>query len=113
MSDAPGDAVPKLLDGSIDLTWGGPMRVMQTYHNVPGCDLVCFGEVVTRDPFLLVGPIATPRIAGMADLAAMTLGTVSEVPTPWMCLQQDLRDAGIDPAKVERISGRAMTRSSP
>ena len=30
-SDAPGDAVPKLLDGSIDLTWGGPMRVMKSF----------------------------------------------------------------------------------
>jgi NitT/TauT family transport system substrate-binding protein len=28
-SDAPGDAVPKLIDGTIDLTWGGPMRVMK------------------------------------------------------------------------------------
>src|ERR1043165_3428989 len=30
-SDAPGDAVPKLIDGSIDLTWGGPMRVMKAH----------------------------------------------------------------------------------
>ena len=28
-SDAPGDAVPKLMDGTIDITWGGPMRVMR------------------------------------------------------------------------------------
>src|SRR6185436_20821338 len=28
-SDAPGDAVPKLMDSSVDLTWGGPMRVMK------------------------------------------------------------------------------------
>jgi NitT/TauT family transport system substrate-binding protein len=36
---------------------------------------------------------------------------VSEVPTPWMCLQQDLRDQGIDPEKLPRFSDRAMTRN--
>jgi NitT/TauT family transport system substrate-binding protein len=33
---------------------------------------------------------------------------VSEVPTPWMCLQQDLRDAGIDPAAIDRVSNQTM-----
>ena len=35
-SDAPGDAVPKLIDGTIDLTWGGPMRVMKARDDDPG-----------------------------------------------------------------------------
>ena len=30
-SDVPGDAVPKLIDGSVDITWGGPMRVMKAH----------------------------------------------------------------------------------
>jgi len=36
---------------------------------------------------------------------------VSEVPTPWMCLQQDLRDAGLDPDALPRFSDRAMPRN--
>jgi len=30
------------------------------------------------------------------------------VPTPWLCLEGDLRDAGIDPARLERVIGRTM-----
>ncbi len=54
-SSAPGDAVSALLDGSIDLTWGGPMRVMKARDQRPDSPLVCFCEVVARDPFYLVG----------------------------------------------------------
>jgi hypothetical protein len=32
----------------------------------------------------------------------------SEVPTPWMCLQHDLREAGVYPAIITRISDRTM-----
>src|SRR4029079_18191449 len=54
-SDAPGDAVPKLLDRSIDLTWGGPMRVMRAHAQDRNSPLVSFCEVVPRDPFFLIG----------------------------------------------------------
>ena len=82
-----------------DVSWGGPMRVMQTYHHDPACDLVCFGEVVTRDPFLLVGRDSRPAFS-VRDLAGLRLASVSEVPTPWMCLQEDLRRAGVAPGTV-------------
>ena len=51
----PAAAPAGLFDGTVDVAWGGPMRVMQTYDSRPDCDLVCLGEVVTRDPFLLIG----------------------------------------------------------
>jgi len=106
----PGDAARTIMDGAADVCWGGPMRVMQTYEQIPGCDLICFGEAVTRDPFLLIG--RTPRPAfTLADLAALRLATVAEVPTPWMCLQQDLRDAGIDPAQVNRIADHRINEN--
>ena len=54
-SPRPGDAARAVLDGAVDVCWGGPMRVMQAYQQDAGCDLVSFAEVVTRDPFLLVG----------------------------------------------------------
>jgi NitT/TauT family transport system substrate-binding protein len=109
-SDAPGDAVPKLLDGSIDLTWGGPMRVMKAHDQDPHSPLVSFCEVVSHDPFFLIGRSGSKPFR-LTDLQRMKFASVSEVPTPWMCLQQDLRDIGIDPAKLPHFSDRAMTRN--
>jgi NitT/TauT family transport system substrate-binding protein len=37
---------------------------------------------------------------------------VSEVPTPWLCLQDDLRRAGIDPTSLNRISGPTMAENA-
>ncbi len=53
-SAAPGDAVPKLIDGAIDLTWGGPMRVIRAHDQDSHSPLVNFCEVVSRDPFFLI-----------------------------------------------------------
>jgi NitT/TauT family transport system substrate-binding protein len=109
-SPRPQDAALRLMDGTVDVSWGGPMRVMETYQHVPGCDIVCFAEVVTRDPFLLMGREPRPSFK-LADLKAFSLATVSEVPTPWLCLQHDLRLAGIDPAAVKRVAGRTMAEN--
>jgi NitT/TauT family transport system substrate-binding protein len=104
-SDAPGDAIAHLANGTIDLTWGGPMRVMIAHDRDGQSPLVCFGEVVSRDPFFLIG---NSQGFKLSDLAHLRFAAVSEVPTPWMCLQQDLRDAGLDPAGTARISDRTM-----
>jgi NitT/TauT family transport system substrate-binding protein len=109
-SDAPGDAVPKLTDGTVDLTWGGPMRVMKAHDQDAHSPLVNFCEVVSHDPFFLIGKHDSAPFR-LADLAATRFASVSEVPTPWMCLQQDLRDQGIDPDKLPRFSDRAMARN--
>jgi len=103
----PGDAAVNIMDGTADICWGGPMRIMQTYHNDPRCDLVSFAEVVTRDPFLLLGREPRPGFS-VRDLAGLRAGTVSEVPTPWMCLQEDLRRAGVDPGSVNRVPNASM-----
>src|SRR5580693_3201408 len=103
--NAPGDAISHLANGTIDLTWGGPMRVMTAHDRDPQSPLVCFGEVVSRDPFFLLGNSSGFQFS---DLAHLRFATVSEVPTPWMCLQQDLREAGIDPATIARIRNRTM-----
>ncbi len=109
-SSVPGDAVARVLDGAIDLTWGGPMRVMQAHDRDPGSPLVCFCEAVGRDPFYLVG---RPDIADfrLTDLARLRVGTVAEVPTPWMCLQHDLRLAGLDPGRLDRVTDRSMAEN--
>jgi len=106
-SPRPQDAALRLMDGTVDVCWGGPMRVMETYQKVPGCDIVCFAEVVTRDPFLLMGRESRPNFK-LADLTSVRLATVSEVPTPWLCLQHDLRLAGIDPATIKRVTDQTM-----
>jgi len=103
----PSEAARGLLGGTMDVTWGGPMRVMETYDKQPDCGLVCFCEVVTRDPFCLVVRGTRPNLR-LADLMGTTIATVGEVHTPWLCLQEDLRRAGLDPGAIDRISDRSM-----
>jgi NitT/TauT family transport system substrate-binding protein len=106
-SPAPAAAASDLLNGTIDLSWGGPMRVMKARENDPNSPLVCFCEVAARDPFFLVGRGERSEFR-LTDLAHLRLATVSEVPTPWLCLQHDLRQIGIDPARLERVANRTM-----
>ena len=104
-SKSPGDAIAHLTSGAVDLTWGGPMRVMTAHDRDAHSPLLCFGEVVSRDPFFLIGNSDAFTLSGLGGLR---FATVSEVPTPWMCLQQDLRDLGVDPATIMRIEGQTM-----
>ena len=109
-------AVPSLakdsvLDGTADLAWGGPMRLLLAHDADPACPLRLFGAVVMGDPFFLVGRAPNPGFK-LRDLASMTLGTVSEVPTPWWTLQDDIRAAGIDPAAIKRITDRPMAENA-
>jgi NitT/TauT family transport system substrate-binding protein len=106
-SPAPSRALEGLMNGSVDVGWGGPMRVNEGYQTIPGADLKCFGEVVTRDPFFLVTRDARPPFTPGA-LLGLRLAIVSEVPTPWLCLQHDIRLAGLDPAAIERVTGNSM-----
>jgi NitT/TauT family transport system substrate-binding protein len=109
-SPMPAAAAPGLLNGTIDLSWGGPMRVMKARDIDPASPLVCFGEVAARDPFFLVGRADRPEFR-LADLTRLRLATVSEVPTPWLCLQHDLRQMGIDPDRLERVASRTMAEN--
>lgn len=104
---SPRQAPNALFHGTVDAVWGGPMRVNQIYDQRAHCDLVCFGEAVTRDPFLLVGRTPRPNFR-LAVLMALRIATVAEVPTPWLCLQEDLRRAGINPDLLNRTDDRGM-----
>lgn len=103
-SGTPGSTIDEVKRGAIDAQWGGPMRVLKD-HDSPGATLVCFGEVVGRDPFYLIGRKTIP---GLKDLAAMRLGVVSEVPTPWYCLRADLEDAGVDTTALRTMKNLTM-----
>ena len=100
-------AAAALRAGEVDVMWGGPLRVMIARDTDPKSDLVCFCDVVARDPFFVIGARPRPDFR-FADLLSMKLATVSEVPTPWVCLQDDLRRAGVDPSKVDRVTDRSM-----
>jgi NitT/TauT family transport system substrate-binding protein len=84
--------------------------VMKAHDQDPHSPLLSFCEVVSHDPFFLIGRSSSKPFR-LTDLQRMKFASVSEVPTPWMCLQQDLRDSGIDPNKLPHFSDRAMTRN--
>jgi NitT/TauT family transport system substrate-binding protein len=109
-SSSPGHGVSALLDGTVDITWGGPMRVMKAGEQDPTSQLVCFCEVIARDPFYLVGKNSRPDFQ-LADLPSLRFAAVSEVPTPWMCLQHDLREQGVDPSRLNREVDRPMSEN--
>lgn len=108
---APSLAKDSVLDGTADLAWGGPMRLLLAHDKDHGCPLRLFGAVVMGDPFFLVGRQARPDFR-LTELARMTLGSVSEVPTPWWTLQDDLRRAGLDPDRVHRVTDRSMAENA-
>ena len=78
------------------------MRVMLHHDRDPECPLICFDQVVARDPFILIGRQPNHRFR-FRDLAEQRVAVACEVPTPWMCFQDDLRRAGIDPAAIIRV----------
>jgi NitT/TauT family transport system substrate-binding protein len=86
------------------------MRLLHAHDENPQSALVAFCEVVGRDPFYLLGRGPNPGFR-IRDLATKSLAVVSEVPTPWYCLQHDLRLAGVDPATVRRTPARSMAEN--
>jgi NitT/TauT family transport system substrate-binding protein len=102
-----GEANRLLAAGGAQVSWGGPMRLMLALDKDPNSKTMAFCEVVGRDPFYLLGRTPNAKFQ-MKDLIGMTVATVSEVPTPWVCLQHDLRTAGIDPASIRRSPERSM-----
>lgn len=111
-ANTPGGAIDALKTGAVDLTWGGPMRVMKDHDTHPfGPDsLVGFCEVVGQDPFYLVGRESSQPFS-LTQLPAQRLSVVSEVPTPWLCLQTDLADNGVDVAAYLKSGDIVTTRT--
>jgi len=106
-SPDPARTAAALRNGEVDAMWGGPLRVMLTHASDPAADSVCFCDVIARDPFFIVGREPWPEFR-VADLTEVRFASVAEVPTPWLCLQDDLRRAGVDPAALHRVSGPSM-----
>ncbi|HET9404668.1 MAG TPA: ABC transporter substrate-binding protein [Burkholderiales bacterium] len=106
------DAVARfVISGEGEVSWSGPLRLMNTLDKNPSAGVVAFCEIVGRDPFFLVGRAPRPSFR-LQDLAGMRVGTVSEVPTPWICLRHDLRLAGVDETGIERTPGATMAENA-
>lgn len=90
----PGSAFGDVKSGHIDLTWGGPMRVMIDHDTTADNSrrLVSVSQAVGRDPFCLLSN--DPRTT-LKDISNLRVSIVKEVPTPWLCLQADLADLGV------------------
>jgi NitT/TauT family transport system substrate-binding protein len=110
-SSDPARTAAALRAGEIDVMWGGPLRVLLTHAQDPASDTVCFCDVIARDPFFVIGRVPRPDFR-FADLAGVRFASVAEVPTPWLCLQDDVRRAGIDPATLNRTSGPTMVENA-
>src|SRR6478735_7415868 len=110
-SPDPAKTAAALRSGEIDAMWGGPLRVLLTHAQDAAADSVCFCDVIARDPFFVIGREPRPDFR-IADLAGMRFASVAEVPTPWLCLQDDLRRAGIDPATLNRLNGPGMAENA-
>jgi NitT/TauT family transport system substrate-binding protein len=81
--------------------------VLHFHDQDPVSDLVCFCEVVGADPFFVIGKDPNPDFS-FADLTSVRFGSFSEAVTPWLCLQEDLRRAGIDPDTLARTEGNTV-----
>jgi NitT/TauT family transport system substrate-binding protein len=111
LSSDPDRAAVALRSGEVDVMWGGPLRVLLTHDADPSSDVVCFCDVVARDPFFVIGREPRPSFRP-ADLTSVRLATVSEVPTPWLCLQDDIRRDGADPSAVARVTDATMAANA-
>jgi NitT/TauT family transport system substrate-binding protein len=111
LSSDPNRTASALRSGEIEVMWGGPLRVLLTHDADPASEIVCFCDVVARDPFFVIGREPRPSFRP-ADLSGARLGTVSEVPTPWLCLQDDIRRDGVDPAAVNRATDGTMAANA-
>jgi NitT/TauT family transport system substrate-binding protein len=110
-SSDPARTAAALRSGEVDVMWGGPLRVMLTHAQDPAADTVCFCDAVARDPFFIVGREPRPDFR-FADLSGVRFASVAEVPTPWLCLQDDIRRTGIDPTGLDRVSGPSMAENA-
>lgn len=100
-----------LIDGRADVSWGGPMRVMLHHDKDRNCPLVCFAQIVARDPSILVGRAPNDRFR-FDDLVGLRVGAMTEVPTPWMTLQDDIRRAGVELDAIHWTKDQSMAETA-
>ena len=100
----PGKTVDALASGDADIALSGVMRAHVRADQGGPQRFLTIAEVNSRDGFFLLSrtPIGEFR---WDDLAGKRLILFAEAPTPWMCLQDVLRRAGVDKARITVIPG--------
>ena len=111
LSPSTAETAQGLIDGRADVSFGGPMRVLMHHNNAKlnneVSELICFAQVVARDPFILLGRTPNNNF-NFHDLLNNKLAVAIDVPTPWMTLQDDLSRANIDPKSIQRYPDALM-----
>ena len=106
-----GKTLDAVIGGDAEMSWGGPMRLLYALDANPNVGAVAFCEIVGREPTLLVGRTRNEDFR-MKDLVGKTVAIFTEAPTPWICLQHDLRFAGIDPLSIQRAPAGSMEENA-
>ena len=105
----PSRTAADLRAGRVDVMWGGPLRVLLT-HAADSClrDRL-FLRCRRARSLLHCRPGAAAEFPpARSGRSTLRLGLLAEVPTPWLCLQDDLRRDGTDPAMLNRTHGPSM-----
>src|SRR6185503_10370040 len=85
--------------GTADVVLSGVMRSF-ILADTGGPNLIAIAEVNSRDGFFLLSRTPQPGFS-LRHLEGKRLALFGLAPTPWMCLQTALREAGGDPGKVQ------------
>jgi NitT/TauT family transport system substrate-binding protein len=98
------DLTAKLLSGRADLGLSGSIRALELADKGSRERLISIIEVNSRDGFFVLGRGSQPRFQ-WADLLGSRFILFAEAETPWLCLQQVLRNYGIDLDAIKLITG--------
>jgi NitT/TauT family transport system substrate-binding protein len=93
-----------LLKGEAELGLSGPIRGLDLAEKSSHDRLISVIQVNDRDGFFVVGRGPQPRFQ-WADLMGSRFIRFAEADTPWLCLQQVLRNYGIDIGAIMLITG--------
>ena len=99
-----GELANALLKGEAELGLSGPIRGLDLAEKGSQDRIISIIQVTNRNGFFVVGRGPQPRFQ-WADLMGSRLILFAEAETPWLCLQQVLRNYGIDIGAIKLITG--------
>jgi NitT/TauT family transport system substrate-binding protein len=98
-----GDLANALLTGEADLGLSGSIRGLDLAEQGSRDRIISILQVTNRDGFFVLGRGPQPRFQ-WADLLGSRFILFAEAATPWLCLQQVLRNYGIDISAIKLIT---------
>jgi NitT/TauT family transport system substrate-binding protein len=105
-----GELAHALLNDEAALGLSGPIRGLDLAEKGSRDRIISIIQVTNRDGFFVVGRGPQPRFQ-WADLMGSRFILFAEAETPWLCLQQVLRNYGIDIGAIKLISGVPTTQA--